>query len=144
MHAFLRYLRERVVEKAGGLSDEEARASGVASGTNLMWLVKHLAVAEMNWFTYMYSGSEVGKYGPHPLAEGDTLDSVLASYRDAAKLSDEIIAGCQDLDTLAARVWPGDPGRSMRWILVHMVEETARHAGHADILREQIDGAAGR
>ncbi|MFE2652567.1 DUF664 domain-containing protein, partial [Streptomyces sp. NPDC059346] len=72
-------------------------------------------------------------------------DSLLAAYRSATERSNEIIERCGDLSRPCARA-AGTAGavRSMRWVLVHMIEETARHAGHADILREQADGSTGR
>jgi hypothetical protein len=69
---------------------------------------------------------------------------VLADYRDAIETSREILKDCNDLESLCARGLVTKAPLSLRWVLVHMVEETARHAGHADILREQIDGLTGR
>lgn len=69
---------------------------------------------------------------------------MIAGYRTAIARSNEIVAACDDLDSIAARKVTLAEHPSLRWILVHMVEETGRHAGHADILREQIDGAVGR
>lgn len=79
------------------------------------------------------------------LAEEDSAERLLAAYRAAIERSNEIIARCDDLSRPCARA-AGKAGvlRSMRWVLVHMIEETARHAGHADILREQADGSVGR
>jgi hypothetical protein len=76
---------------------------------------------------------------------GVSSDDVVAAYRQACERSDEIVRGCPDLSTLAVGVNPGqeDLKVSLRSIATHMIEETARHAGHADILREQIDGATG-
>ncbi|WP_411572629.1 DUF664 domain-containing protein [Streptomyces anulatus] len=74
-----------------------------------------------------------------------SAESLLAAYRGAVERSGEIIERCDDLGRPCARA-AGEAGavRSMRWVLVHMIEETARHAGHADILREQADGSIGR
>jgi hypothetical protein len=69
---------------------------------------------------------------------------VLDAYRAACRRANEIVAEHDDLDELCARRAPGYDPLSLRWLLVHMVEETARHAGHADIIREQLDGATGR
>ncbi|MGC0314628.1 DinB family protein [Kitasatospora acidiphila] len=144
--AFLDYLREGVVAKAQGLEGDLARVAGVPSGTNLLGLVKHLTEAEMYWFDWVFDGAEeeVPDFGMELAAE-DTEESVVAGYRAAVVRSNAIVARCGDLGWAAARA-TGKSGvpRSMRWILVHMIEETARHAGHADILREQADGAVGR
>jgi hypothetical protein len=69
---------------------------------------------------------------------------VLASYREAIADANAIIDTCEDLSQPAPRSARPQAAPTMRWILVHMIEETGRHAGHADILREQIDGATGR
>ncbi len=73
---------------------------------------------------------------------GATREEVVAAYREACARSDEIVRACPDLSTLAKIANPGeDQIDSLRRIVAHMIEETGRHAGHADILREQIDGA---
>jgi hypothetical protein len=87
--------------------------------------------------------------GQHPAADmsmdvpaGATRDAVVTDYRTACARSDEIVRACPDLSTLAAIANPGeDEIDSLRVLLAHMIEETARHAGQCDILREQIDGA---
>ncbi|MER7518479.1 DinB family protein [Streptomyces sp. NPDC126499] len=144
--AFLGYLRQAVAAKAQGLDPEAARRPGVPSGTSLLGLVKHLTAAETYWFVRSFEGEE----GPAPdlgmeVTEEDDPERLLAAYREACRRSDAVVAACGDLDTLAVRpAGHKKVRRSLRWILVHMIEETARHAGHADILREQADGAVGR
>lgn len=140
---FLDYLRESVIIKASGLSEEDARRPMVDSGTNLLWLVKHLARVEMLWFQHLFAGLDVD--APEgDLEPDDSVRSAADAYREAIARSNEIIDHCDDLDGRAARAGRAPEPMSMRWILVHMVEETARHAGHADIIREQIDGTTGR
>lgn len=134
---FLDYLRESVVIKTSGLSDEDVRKPMVPSGTSLLWLVNHLADVEGYWFDTVFAGGDGG------VPPGDTAESAISAYRAAWARSNEVVAACHDLDTLSARPHR-DQHTSLRWILVHMVEETARHAGHADIIREQLDGAVGR
>ncbi|HEY3502385.1 MAG TPA: DinB family protein [Actinocatenispora sp.] len=144
--AFLGYVREAVIAKAAGLPAELAGASGVPSGTSVLGLVRHLAAAETHWFTWAYAGENI----PFPdlgmaLGPDETAASVIADYRAAIARSDAVIAACDDLSARSARAASRPPRiRTMRWILVHMIEETARHAGHADILREQADGSTGR
>lgn len=144
--AFLNYVRDAVAAKAQGLDDGKGRTPGVASGTSVFGLVRHLTAAELYWFAWAFEGSQV----EHPdfsmdLSESDNAESLLAAYRSAIEGSNEIIRRCDDLNRPCARA-AGKAGavRSMRWVLVHMIEETARHAGHADILREQADGSIGR
>ncbi|MBX6355484.1 MAG: DinB family protein [Micromonosporaceae bacterium] len=142
--AFLDYLREAVAAKAAGLTDEQARTPGVPSGTSLLWLVKHLTAVELGWFVWGYAGEEM----PRPDLDAPVTEpaaQLIAAYKAAVDRSNEVIAGCADLDRTGVRgLRESAPPPSMRWLLVHMIEETARHAGHADILREQIDGSVGR
>ncbi|MFE6053180.1 DinB family protein [Kitasatospora sp. NPDC056446] len=144
--AFLGYLRSAVIAKVEGLSDEDARRPGVPSGTSLLWLVRHLTVVEHNWFEWAYGG-----VGERPRSTDDDLDGAtvaaeVAAYREAIVRSDAVAADAPDLDRPGARSLRPDAveGPSLRWVLVHMIEETGRHAGHADIIREQLDGAVGR
>jgi hypothetical protein len=134
---FLNYLRDAVAAKATGVPEPQVRTGGVPSGTNLLGLVKHLTCVERYYFLGERPGDWRRSMRPSP---GETIDGVLAGYREAVARANEVIDACPDL-TLPAR---RGPAPSMRWVLVHMIEETGRHAGHADILREQIDGATGR
>ncbi|GAA2594975.1 DinB family protein [Streptomyces axinellae] len=146
LRTFLGYLREAVIAKAAGVTDEVGLTPGVPSGTSLLGLIKHLTVVEENWFEWAYAGK--GEGGPasdsEPPAPGETAASLIAAYQDASRRADEIVAACDDLSRPGARSLRDSPPPSLRWVLVHMIEETARHAGHADILREQTDGATGR
>lgn len=141
--AFLDYLRDAVVAKLDGLDDEQAQQPGVPSGTSLLGLVKHLTMVEAAWFTFGFAGSDdtvpEGRLQPH-----DRIESIVEDYRAACAASNDVIASCPDLDQSCARNVTAPQPMSLRWVLVHMIEETARHAGHADILRERIDGAVGR
>jgi uncharacterized damage-inducible protein DinB len=140
---FLDYLREGIVLKVADLDDGVAVRPGVASGTSLLGLVKHLAWVEEFWFTEVFQGLD----DPLPeegLEPGDSVDSVISAYRAACTRSNEVIEGQPDLDVRCARRGVAPEPMSLRWLLVHLVEETARHAGHADILREQLDGQTGR
>lgn len=138
---FLDYLRDAVAGKVEGTPEPQVREAGVPSGTNLLGLVTHLTAVERFVFLGQDAKSWPKTFKP---GLGDTIDTVLAGYREAVKEANERIVNCDDL---SQRVTPA-PGRksspSMRWALTHMIEETARHAGHADILREHIDGAVGR
>lgn len=141
---FLDYLRESVIGKMTDLEDDQLARRMVPSGTSLLWLVKHLTRVEAIHLQVSFAGRDV----PLPEAQletGDTSAGLIAAYRAAIRASNEIIAGCEDLGQLAARPrGPSAEAMPLRWTLVHLVEETARHAGHADILREQLDGAVGR
>jgi len=139
--AFLDYLRESVILKVEDLDREPAGRPMVPSGTSLLGLVKHLTAVERWWFHVVFAASAEDIPDPEVLPE-DTVAGLVAVYRDIIAGSNEIIRACDDLDRLSAT--NGGEPPSLRWILVHMVEETGRHAGHADILRELIDGTVGR
>jgi hypothetical protein len=138
---FLDYLRGAVAAKVEGVPDPEVRAAGVPSGTNLLGLVKHLACVER----FIFLGEDVEDWDAtfRPAAE-ETVSGVLADYRTAVGQANKVIEAYSDLTRPAPQAAGRRSASSMRWALVHMIEETGRHAGHADILREQIDGATGR
>jgi hypothetical protein len=141
--AFLDYLRDAIVAKADGLSELDARRALVPSGTSVLGLVKHLTMVEVSWFQWSFAGLDV-RIPAGELTADDRVESVVTDYRTATVRNNEIVAGETDLTTMCARKPPTTDPMSLRWVLVHMIEETGRHAGHADILREQLDGATGR
>ena len=139
--------RDAVLWKLEGLGDDDLRRQMTPSGTSLLGLVKHLAAVEYGWFCDTF-GREAE---PMPFDEDDpdadlrirpdeTTGEVLAFYGRARAAADRAIDELEVEDTGTA--WFGETV-TMRWVLIHMVEETARHAGHADIIRELIDGMAG-
>jgi hypothetical protein len=138
----LQFQRESLVRKVAGVADEAARRSPVASGTTLLWLVKHLAYAESIWVERRFAGLDVPLTGDAVEVEPDTLDAAVAAYRATWERVDAIVAGAGLDDECKV---PKPSGQAnLRWILGHLLEETARHAGHADILRELMDGSTGR
>jgi len=140
--AFLDYLRECVDRKLDGLSEDDARRSPVASGTCVLGLVKHLALVEAYWAQRRLAGLDIALAGDgFTLADDDDVTSVRRAYALAARRTNEIVTACEDLNRPLAR---GRHGLTVRWMLTDLLEETARHAGHADILRELIDGHRGR
>jgi len=143
--AFLTFARECVMKKTDELSEEQLRRVLVASGTTLLGLVHHLTLAERLWFGYHVAGRESDDPGNADMyvSPERTPDQVLADYRAAIEASDDAIRAVGDLDKPVAIPVQGKL-HSLRWVVAHMTSETARHAGHADILREQIDGATGR
>ena len=140
--AMLQYQRESFVRKVSGIDDEAARRSPVRSGTSLLWLTKHLARAESIWVFGRFVGSEA-RVPADDVEASDSIASAIAAYRATWAAIDPIVRDA-DLDATCARMDAGDPQVNLRWILVHLVQETARHAGHADILRELVDGQTGR
>ena len=137
----LQFQRESLVRKVTGVDDATARSSPVASGTSLLWLIKHLAWAEVSWLLHRFAGQDV-PWIDDTVAPDDTLTSVVESYRTAWRMVDPVLAEA-GLDELAQHTGGQGPA-NLRWIVAHLLEETARHAGHADILRELIDGETGR
>lgn len=143
LEAFLADNRAEVLGLLDGLTEEEeARRSLVPSLTTLLGLVKHACFAERVWFHVRLAGRTREEIGvpwdiddSFRLAPDDTIASVSAEFRKVCAQSDRIAAS-YDLDHAAADENRGPV--SLRWIYVHMVEELARHAGHGDILREQI------
>jgi hypothetical protein len=143
--AFLGFARESVLKKTDGLDDEQLRRVLVDTGTNLLGLVQHLTVAERLWFGHHVAGIEPD--GPWDfgmdVAAGVEAATVIDSYRSAIKQSERIVHEAGGADTRVVRPIDGR-WHTVRWVIAHMTSETARHAGHADILREQIDGITGR
>lgn len=147
LHISLDRHRDVVLWKLEGLDDEQLRSPMTPSGTSLLGLVKHLAAVEYGWFCDTF-GRETE---PLPFDEDDpeadlrvapseSTADVLAFYGRARAAADQVIDDLE-VDDLGT-AWFG-AGVSLRWVLIHMVEETARHAGHMDILRELIDGTTG-
>ncbi len=141
---FLNYLRDGLAAKLVGLGEDDARRPLVPSGTSLLWLVKHVAGVEAFWLHCVFAGDPEDVIPDDEDLSADTVGSVLSLYRRVGARTAEIVAAHPVLDELGVIAPFGPPLRSLRWTLVHLIEETGRHAGHADILRELIDGAAGR
>ena len=137
--ALLQYQRESVVRKVEGLAAADAARSPLPSGTSPLWLVAHLAQAEVTWVEQRFAGLSPQGAGD---ADAATLDEALDAYRAAWRRVDAIVSSSALDDTCRADV--AVPPVNLRWVLAHLLEETARHAGHADVLRELTDGVTGR
>jgi uncharacterized damage-inducible protein DinB len=140
--ALLQYQRESLVRKVTGVDEVAARTALVGSGTTLLWLVKHLATAESLWILRRFAGQDVDlpDEAVHP---EDTVDGAVDAYRATWRRVDAIVSSAPSLDESCRDTGDVAPA-NLRWVLMHLLEETARHAGHADILRELIDGHTGR
>ena len=147
LHVSLDRHRDAVLWKLEGLDEEQARRPMTPSGTSLLGLVKHLAAVEYGWFCATFCRETE----PMPFDENDetadmhaesheTIADIVAFYDRARTAADKVIDDLTVEDVGTA--WFGDTV-SMRWVLIHMVEETARHAGHMDIVRELTDGMTG-
>ncbi|MER7444904.1 DinB family protein [Micromonospora avicenniae] len=148
LESFLDFHRGVVLRKVRGLSDAEAARRLVPSATTLAGMLRHLAMVERNWFPCLlapepgdvYLTSEEDAAASFALTPGDTVERLTAAYEQACARS-RAVAARFDLDHVVPHPQLGEV--SLRWIFVHMIEETARHAGHADILRELTDGSTG-
>lgn len=145
--AFLDWYRDTLLGKVEGLDREALTRRLVPSATTLLGIVKHLAYVERGWFRMTFRGEPLTRPrtpedpdAEFRIADGESVEDILALYRDEVARAREIIAAA-NLEDHARH--EGRRDYTLRWILVHMIEETARHVGHADILREQTDGATG-
>lgn len=148
--AFLAQQRYVLRLAAYGLTDEQARTRSSASTLTVGGLIKHVTQVERSWMDTVLQRESAGgedAYGDgFTLGPDESLAAALADYEAAAAETEEIIAGIADLGQPVpvpdAPWFPKDvEAWSVRWVLLHLIEETARHAGHADIVRESLDGA---
>jgi uncharacterized damage-inducible protein DinB len=152
LHRYLRSAREAMLWKLDGLGEYDVRRPLTPTGTNLLGLVKHLSIVEAGYF-----GDVFGRPYPERLpwwdddaeedgdlwaTEDESRTEITERYRKVALHADATIDAL-DLDARGQVSWWSDPEVTLHQILVHVVAETNRHAGHADILREQLDGSAG-
>lgn len=140
---FLAQQRDALRACVLGLSDEQARATPAASALSLGGLIKHSARTERRWVVAGIAGQPLPGLWPvenwpedFRMDEGESLAGLLRYYADTARQTERIIAEVADLGRPPAV----DAGKSVRWVLLHLIKETARHAGHADIIRETLDG----
>ncbi|KFU82806.1 Protein of unknown function [Amycolatopsis lurida] len=150
LHGDLRELREVLLQKIEGLGEYEIRRPLTRTGTNLLGLVKHLALWESRYFGEVFDRpfpeplprwDDLGQRGADLwVTEHETREEIVGRYRRAWAHSDATIAALS-LDSPGHVPWWPRPGVTLFAVLVHMLTETARHAGHADILREQLDGS---
>ena len=137
---FLEHERHVLLIAAYGLTDEEARLAPTVSDLSIEGLLVHMTSTERTWASMVRGSTRP------PDDEQVDLAAVVAAYREAIAATDDVIASVDDLGR-AVRLPEGTrwaaPGTewSVRWVLLHLIHETARHAGHADIIRESIDGA---
>jgi hypothetical protein len=149
--AYLAQMRNAFDIAAYGLTDEQARLAPSVSVLTIGGLIRHVTATERYWMTLVRREPRQRDEGEYEdnfrFGPDDTLVAVLADYHDCAKETEELIASIDDLGQAVpvprdAPWFPDDlEAWSVRWVLLHLIQETARHAGHADIVRESIDGA---
>ena len=147
LSGFLDWQRAVVARKVEGLSTEVASAAMTASGLSPLGVVAHLAAVEVGWFEESFAGKPwdpaLDAHGSFQLRPDDSVESVVAEYRSSCDRSRAIVDAASSLDALAAETHDVYGQVSLRWVLLHMIEETSRHVGHLDIMREAIDGKTG-
>lgn len=138
--AYLDQYREIMIWKIEDLDETQARWRPTEHGNSLLNLIVHLTGVEWSWSEQVIAGNEVDRDRDAEFRELDAtgVRASIDAYRAAAARTNEIARGLNPEDPCA-----GEKGFSVRWVLTHLVEETARHAGHADITRELIDGVVG-
>ena len=151
--ASLRWQRETLQLKCGGLDAEQlARRSVEPSTMSLLGLVRHMAEIERGWFREVMAGQQTPRHYcsddnrdgdfDGAVAESDVVAEAFRTWQDEIAFADTFVAEAPDLDVTGVDPYLGEV--SLRWVLIHMIDEYARHNGHADLLRERIDGAIGQ
>jgi Protein of unknown function (DUF664) len=152
LHKYLQTGRDAIVWKLDGLSDYAARRPMTPTGTNILGMIKHLAICEFGYFGTVF-GRPAEEPEPWDLNEinsdmyaraDESREFILGYYRRSWAHADATIDALDLNSTGQVPWWPGERGVvNLHRVLIHMIAETNRHAGHADLVRELIDGAAG-
>jgi uncharacterized damage-inducible protein DinB len=150
---YLDWYRDTILRKLEGLPEEELRRSRLPSGWTPLGLLKHLAGVERRWLCWGFAGErvgdpdlELGAGGRWHVGPTETADEVKAVYLAECARSRRIVAaaGLQDLPRPGTAFNPSEPHPALIWILFHVLQEYARHAGHLDVVRELADGTVGQ
>lgn len=151
LESWLEFHRETLARKCAGLSEEQLRETAVPpSDISLLGLVRHMTEVERSWFQRVLSDKDAPKIyqsdenpdGDFHFTDQDNWEQAHTAWREAIDRARELAAP-RSLDHIAEGKHPSGRAFNLRWIYVHMIEEYARHNGHADFLRERIDGATG-
>jgi uncharacterized damage-inducible protein DinB len=151
---YLDFQRETMVRKVEGLSSEQLSRTHPPSALTLGGLIYHLALVEESWLEVRFLGLperdpwrgmdwDADPDWEFHAAAGLRPDEVLQRYRDACDRSRQVVSATDSLEELSVEALSDGRHFSLRWVLLHLIEETARHVGHADFLREAIDGDVG-
>lgn len=151
LNAFLDFYRAALLDRAFGLSQEQLQVALPPSSLTLSRLIGHMAMVEETWFLNRFAG--VDMLGPWEsldwdadrdaemtLAQTWSAERLLATFSSSVAASREQVAVASSLDQLSIKTGGEGEPWNLRWILIHMIEEYARHCGHADLIRESIDG----
>lgn len=151
LNAFLDFYRAALLDRAFGLSHEQLQIALPPSSLTLSRLIGHMVMVEENWFLVRFSGLEysepwhsldwdVDRDAEMTVAQTWSIEELLDTFNATCAEAREITAGASSLDQLSVVTDQHGNHWSLRWILIHMIEEYARHCGHADLIRESIDG----
>lgn len=138
--SWIGYLRGAIVRKVDGLSDSDGHWTPDGRLIPLLGIVNHLTHVEWRWIDGGVLGQEVSRHESefHPGPEL-TIEAAAAAYRERGVATDATVRSMPNLEVPCLR----GNGRDLRWVLIHLINETARHAGHADAVRELLDGTTG-
>jgi uncharacterized damage-inducible protein DinB len=149
---YLDFYRSAIAHKLHGLSDAELRSSTLPSGWSPLELLRHVVFMERRWFRWRFAAEDIdepqgddGPDGRWALRDDDTLDGLLSALAAGGHRTRALVEAA-DLSDRARRdeqALGGSPAPSLEWILFHVLQEYARHAGHLDVVRELIDGRVG-
>jgi len=150
----LGFYRAVLVRKAWGLDDRQLSQPLTPSGITIGGLVLHMALVEDHWFDHRFHGNDEREPWASVPWDDDrdwefhnahqwSGDRLLAQFDESVERSRVVVSSAESLDQLARLTRDDGTQWNLRWILVHMIEEYARHCGHADLIRESIDGATG-
>lgn len=142
------------MDKASGVTDEQLHTRLPPSTLTLGGLLNHMALVEDDWFTRDFKGEDLSEPWANAPWDQDRdwefnsardvpTEVLFDRYTSAIARSEAVVANVASIDQLSVKTGRDDKPWSMRWILTHMIEETARHNGHADFIREAIDGSVG-
>jgi uncharacterized damage-inducible protein DinB len=146
--AWLGFLRGAVLRNLDGISEDQARWTPDGALICLLGVVRHLTNVERRWIEGRFAGGDLSRreeeFQPDP---GGRIDEVVVAYQKRAAQTDEIVRSLPSITTRYTRLEDDDDeagrGRDLRWVLLHLINETGRHAGHADAVRELLDGTTG-
>lgn len=138
---FLRGERAKVLKTAEGLTEEQARWTPAGKLIPVTGVLNHLTHVEWRWIDGRYLCQEVSRSEEEFVPTADhTLAEVVAAYEERAIRTDATVRGAPSLDAPCLGGREPIPGLDLRWVLLHLIEETAHHCGHADSTREMLDG----
>jgi uncharacterized damage-inducible protein DinB len=146
LRRWLDYHRDTLIHKVRGVDAEGLAFSPVGSGTSLGGLIRHMCGVEAYWFQDIFKGEIAPDHWDDPWERNDKLsgDQVISTFQEVCEANREIEqAASLDQFAVSAVTWADDSHPSLRWVMNHLIEEEARHNGHADLLREMVDGSVG-